>query len=87
MAPAMSSLWTPIRLRSTAYSCVGPRAHRHGSRPVIPDIEGLEEVPYLTSDLLTSEEPMELQALPLLCSLWGRIHRIGIGADVPSLRY
>ncbi len=35
-----------------------------GSRPVIPDIEGLEEVPYLTSDLLTSEEPMELQALP-----------------------
>lgn len=35
-----------------------------GSRPVVPDIEGLEEVPYLTSDLLTSDEPMELKALP-----------------------
>ncbi len=31
-----------------------------GSRPAIPQIPGLAEVPYLTSDLLTSEEPMEL---------------------------
>src|SRR5262252_2571645 len=28
-----------------------------GSRPVIPDIAGLDTVPYLTSDLLTSDEP------------------------------
>jgi mercuric reductase len=35
-----------------------------GSRPVIPDIEGLQDVPYLTSDLLTSDEPMELKDLP-----------------------
>ncbi len=35
-----------------------------GSRPVVPDIEGLREVPYLTSDLLTNDEPMELWELP-----------------------
>lgn len=35
-----------------------------GSRPFLPDIEGLESVPYLTSDLLTSGEEMELTALP-----------------------
>ena len=35
-----------------------------GSRPVIPDIAGLDAVPYLTSDLLTSDEPMELKELP-----------------------
>jgi mercuric reductase len=35
-----------------------------GSRPVIPDIEGLDDVPYLTSDLLTSDEPMELKERP-----------------------
>lgn len=31
-----------------------------GSRPAIPPIEGLEDVPYLTSDLLTIDEPIEL---------------------------
>jgi mercuric reductase len=35
-----------------------------GSRPTIPDIAGLAEAPYLTSDLLTSDEPMELKELP-----------------------
>ena len=35
-----------------------------GSSPVIPDIDGLRDVPYLTSDLLTSEEDLELTALP-----------------------
>ncbi|HSH38171.1 MAG TPA: FAD-dependent oxidoreductase, partial [Chthoniobacterales bacterium] len=35
-----------------------------GSRPVIPEIEGLSEVPYLTSDLLTHGESMEMFELP-----------------------
>src|SRR6266481_2288500 len=35
-----------------------------GSRPVIPEIEGLRNVPYLTSDLLTNDEPMEMHELP-----------------------
>ncbi len=35
-----------------------------GSSPVIPPIEGLDQVPYLTSDLLTSGEEMELTELP-----------------------
>lgn len=36
-----------------------------GSRPVIPtEIEGLEKISYLTSDLLTADESMELQELP-----------------------
>lgn len=35
-----------------------------GTRPTIPPIEGLESVPYLTSDLLTSNEPQELFDLP-----------------------
>ncbi|HZP82032.1 MAG TPA: mercury(II) reductase [Chthonomonadaceae bacterium] len=35
-----------------------------GSRPVVPDIEGLSEVPYMTSDLLTNAEPMEMTDLP-----------------------
>jgi mercuric reductase len=35
-----------------------------GARPVIPPIEGLDRVPYLTSDLLTTGEAMELTELP-----------------------
>lgn len=35
-----------------------------GSRPVIPEIEGLRDVPFLTSDLLTHGETMEMWELP-----------------------
>ncbi len=35
-----------------------------GSRPVLPEIDGLEKVPYLTSDLLAAGEEMELRELP-----------------------
>jgi mercuric reductase len=35
-----------------------------GSRPTLPDIGGLDGVPYLTSDLLTVDEPSELRVLP-----------------------
>ena len=35
-----------------------------GSRPTLPPINGLSDVPYLTSDLLTSDEPLELSELP-----------------------
>ncbi len=35
-----------------------------GTRPVIPPIEGLDRVSYLTSDLLTVNEGMELTELP-----------------------
>ena len=35
-----------------------------GSRPVLPELEGLKGVPFLTSDLLTVDEPPELRELP-----------------------
>src|SRR5712691_1335751 len=35
-----------------------------GSSPLIPDIPGLSETSYLTSDLLTSQEELELTELP-----------------------
>lgn len=35
-----------------------------GSHPVVPQIQGLDRTPYMTSDLLTSGEPVELRELP-----------------------
>lgn len=35
-----------------------------GSRPVVPAIPGLSHVPYLTSDLLTNDEAMEMKECP-----------------------
>ena len=35
-----------------------------GTRPTLPSLDGLDQVPYLTSDLLTSGEDQELQELP-----------------------
>ena len=35
-----------------------------GSKPTVPTIPGLDSVPYLTSDLLTSDEPIELWDQP-----------------------
>ena len=35
-----------------------------GARPSFPQIDGLDQVPYLTSDLLTTDETMELTELP-----------------------
>lgn len=35
-----------------------------GAHPVVPAIPGLDQTPYLTSDLLTSDESMELTELP-----------------------
>ena len=35
-----------------------------GTRPTTPQIEGLDKVPYLTSDLLTVDERQELKELP-----------------------
>jgi mercuric reductase len=42
-----------------------------GSRPVIPDIPGLAEVPFLTSDLLGHNEAVELTSLPASLAIIG----------------
>ena len=63
-----------------------------GSRPTVPPIPGLEKVPYLTSDLLTSDEPIELNDQPRsLCIVGGgyvglelgqMFHRLGTRVEV-----
>jgi mercuric reductase len=35
-----------------------------GSQPFIPSLEGLDKIPFLTSDLLTSQEDVELKEQP-----------------------
>ena len=42
-----------------------------GSRPAVPPIPGLESVPYLTSDLLTADEPLELWEQPRSLAIVG----------------
>jgi mercuric reductase len=42
-----------------------------GSRPFIAPVEGLDDVPFLTSDLLTSQEDMELKERPELLTIVG----------------
>lgn len=42
-----------------------------GSRPAVPPIPGLADVPYLTSDLLTSGEPSELTEQPRSLAIVG----------------
>ncbi|BAS29179.1 mercury(II) reductase [Limnochorda pilosa] len=42
-----------------------------GSHPVVPPIEGLDRVPYLTSDLLTSGEVEELKEQPASLAIIG----------------
>src|SRR5260370_40616273 len=45
-----------------------------GSRPFIVPEEGLDDVPFLTSDLLTSQEDMELKELPEVLTIVGGSH-------------
>lgn len=55
---------------STTVEVDGKRLRGHkvlvatGSRPVLPELDGLNGVPYLTSDLLTVDEVLELRELP-----------------------
>jgi mercuric reductase len=63
-----------------------------GARPVIPEIDGLREVPYLTSDLLTTNEAMELRELPgsviilgagyIALELGQMLHRFGAAVTI-----
>jgi mercuric reductase len=63
-----------------------------GTRPVIPNIEGLNRVPYLTSDLLTVNEGMELTELPdsliivgagyIALELGQMFHRFGVKVTI-----
>src|SRR5713101_7557221 len=63
-----------------------------GSRPVIPEIDGLSDVSYLTSDLLTNDEPMEMHELPrsliitgggyIALELGQMFHRFGVEVTI-----
>ncbi|WP_019856310.1 dihydrolipoyl dehydrogenase family protein [Actinopolyspora mortivallis] len=58
-----------------------------GSRPAVPDIPGLEEVPYLTTDTLfeLTDEPASLLVLgggAVGCELAQALNRLGIGVTV-----
>ncbi len=63
-----------------------------GSRPVIPEIDGLRDVPFLTSDLLTNDEPMEMHELPssliiigggyIALELGQMFHRFGVDITI-----
>ena len=63
------------------------------SRPVIPDIDGLRDVTFLTSDLLTNDdEPMEMRELPrslivlgggyIALELGQMFHRFGVEVTI-----
>jgi len=63
-----------------------------GTRPTIPQIEGLDQVPYITSDLLTIDETEELKELPeslviigggyIALELGQMFHRFGIRVTI-----
>jgi len=63
-----------------------------GSRPVIPKTDGLRDVPFLTSDLLTNDEPMEMRELPrsliiigggyIALELGQMFHRFGVEVTI-----
>jgi mercuric reductase len=63
-----------------------------GSRPAIPAVPGLETVPYLTSDLLTGDEPIELFDQPRSLVIIGGgyiglelgqlFHRLGTSVEI-----
>ncbi len=56
-----------------------------GSSPSIPNIPGLSNTPYLTSDLLTSLEDMELKVARVAHHCRWRVHRAGARPDVLAL--
>lgn len=63
-----------------------------GARPAVPQIEGLADVPYLTSDLLTAGESLELLDLPrslviigggyIALELGQMFHRLGAAVTI-----
>lgn len=60
-----AALVDPHTVQLDGHSLVGAQILvATGSRPAVPSIAGLDQVPYLTSDLLTSDEEMELTEQP-----------------------
>lgn len=63
-----------------------------GSRPVVPEIDGLRNVNFLTSDLLTNNEPMEMREMPrsliilgggyIALELGQMFHRFGVDVTI-----